>query len=215
MKLYFSPLACSLASRIAFYEAGAPAEYIYADTRTKRLEDGSDFLAVNPMGQVPVLETVDGERLTENTAILQYLAEQLPQAQLMPAGGVELAQLRKWLGFIGTELHKAVYVPLLDRKAPDAVKDYSRAKIQLRMDVLQQHLDGRQFLLDRFTIADAYLTTVLNWSAAVGLKLDPWPAVAAYYQRMLQRPAVSRAMGEEFALYQQEQKAQAQQAAAR
>ncbi len=205
MKLYFSPLACSLASRIVFYEAGAPAEYVYADTKTKRLEDGSDFLAVNPMGQVPVLETADGGLLTENTAILQYLAEQLPQARLVPAEGLARAQLRKWLGFIGTELHKAVYVPLLDRKAPDAVKAYARDKIQLRMDVLQQHLDGREFLLDHFTVADAYLATVLNWSAAVGLKLTPWPAVATYYQRMLERPALGRAVREEFALYQKEQ----------
>lgn len=212
MKLYFSPLACSLATRIACYEAGAAIEYRYADTKTKRLEDGSDFLAVNPMGQVPVLETADGELLTENSAILQYVAEQLPAAQLAPGGGMQQAQLRKWLGFIGTELHKAVYVPLLDAKAPDAVKAYARDKIQLRMDVLQRHLDGREFLLERFSIADAYLTTVLNWSAAVGLKLAPWPAVAAYYQRMLQRPAVSRAVSEEFALYQKEL---AHQAAAR
>jgi glutathione S-transferase len=209
MKLYFSPLACSLASRIAFYEAAVEAEYVYANTKTKRLEDGSDFLAVNAMGQVPVLETADGSLLTENTAILQYLAEQLPQAQLAPADGAGLAQLRKWLGFIGTELHKAVYVPLLDAKAPDAVKEYARAKIQLRMDVLQKHLDGREFLLDRFSVADAYLATVLNWSAAVGLKLTPWPAVAAYYQRMLQRPALGRAVREEFALYQREQAPQA------
>ncbi|HZR36725.1 MAG TPA: glutathione binding-like protein [Nevskia sp.] len=216
MKLYFSPLACSLASRIVFYEAGATAEYVYADTKAKRLEDGSDFLAVNPMGQVPVLETADGSLLTENTAILQYLAEQLPQARLAPAGSAEQAQLRKWLGFVGTELHKAVYVPLLDAKAPDAVKAYARDKIPLRMGVLQQHLDGREFLLDRFSVADAYLATVLNWSAAVGLKLAPWPAVDAYYQRLLQRPALGRAVREEFALYQQEQqKARAPQAAAR
>ncbi len=214
MKLYFSPLACSLATRIAFYEAGAPVEYVYADTKTKRLEDGSDFLAVNPMGQVPTLEADDGSLLTENTAILQYVAEQLPAARLAPAGGVERAQLQKWLGFIGTELHKAVYVPLLDAKAPDAVKTYSRDKIPLRMAVLQQQLDGREFLLDRFTVADAYLTTVLNWSAYIGLKLEPWPAVAAYYQRMTQRAAVKRAIGEEFALYQKEQ-AQHRAAAAR
>jgi len=213
MKLYFSPLACSLASRIVFYEAGAEAEYVYANTKTRRLEDGSDFLAVNPMGQVPVLETADGGLLSENTAILQYLAEQLPQARLAPTDGAALAQLRKWLGFIGTELHKAVYVPLLDAKAPEAVKAYARDKIALRLGVLQQHLEGREFLLDRFTVADAYLTTALNWSAAVGLKLDPWPAVAAYYQRMLQRPALGRAVREEFALYQKEQ--QKAQAAAR
>ena len=205
MKLYFSPLACSLATRITFYEAGADIEYCYADTKTKRLEDGSDFLAINPMGQVPTLEADDGTLLTENTAILQYIAECLPSAQLAPTSGMARAQLQKWLGFIGTELHKAVYMPLLDAKASEAVKAYARDKIPLRMDFLQKHLAGREFLLDRFSIADAYLTTILNWSAAVGLKLTPWPAVAAYYQRMLQRPAVARAVGEEFALYQKEQ----------
>ncbi len=205
MKLYFSPLACSLASRITFYEAGADIEYLYADTKTKRLEDGSDFLAINPMGQVPTLEVDDGTLLTENSAILQYVAECLPAAQLAPASGMARAQLQKWLGFIGTELHKAVYMPLLDPKAPEAVKAYARDKIPLRMDCLQKHLAGREFVLDRFSIADAYLTTILNWSAAVGLKLTPWPAVAAYYQRMLQRPAVGRAVSEEFALYQKEQ----------
>ena len=209
MKLYFSPLACSLATRIAFYEAGAEAEYSYADTRTKRLSDGSDFFRINPMGQVPVLQTDDGVLLTENTAILQYVADCFPSAQLAPAGRIERAQLQKWLGFIGTELHKTIYIPLLDAKAPDSVKTYARDKIGRRMDLLQQHLAGREFVLDRFTIADAYLTTILNWSAPTGVKLSPWPAVAGYYQRMLQRPHVARAVGEEYAMYQEEQAHQA------
>jgi glutathione S-transferase len=209
MKLYFAPMACSLATRIACYEGGIAAQYLQADTRTKRVLDGRDFLEINPMGQVPVLEMDDGELLTENTAVLQYVAERHPEALLMPDEPEQKAQMRKWLGFIGTELHKAVYVPLLDSKAPDAVKDYSRARIAPRMELLQQHLDGREFLLERFSVADAYLTTVLNWSAAVQLKLDPWPAVAGYYRRMLQRPAVARAVGEEFALYQEEVKRRA------
>jgi len=204
MKLYFSPLACSLATRISCYEAGADFEYRHVDPRTKRLEDGSDFLAINPMGQVPTLEAEDGTLLTENSAILQYVAECLPAARLAPTGGMARAQLQKWLGFIGTELHKAVFMPLLDAKAPEAVKAYARDKIPLRLDFLEKYLAGREFLLDRFSIADAYLATILNWSAFVGVKLTPWPAVAAYYQRMLQRPAVSRALGEEFALYQKE-----------
>jgi glutathione S-transferase len=209
IKLYFSPLACSLATRIACYEGGIQAQYLLTDTKARRVADGRDFLAINPLGQVPVLEMDDGELLTENTAVLQYVADRHPEAQLAPGGGEAQAQLRKWLGFIGTELHKAIYVPLLDAKAPEAVKEYSRGKVDSRMAVLQGHLDGREFLLERFSIADAYLATVLNWSNAVQLKLDAWPAVAAYQQRMLQRPAVARALGEELVLYKEEQKRRA------
>lgn len=209
IKLYFSPLACSLATRIACYEGGIEAQYLLTDTKAKRVADGRDFLAINPLGQVPVLEMDDGELLTENTAVLQYVAERHPEAGLAPERGEAQAQMRKWLGFIGTELHKAIYVPLLDARAPEAVKEYSRAKIAPRMALLQQHLDGREFLLERFSIADAYLATVLNWSNAVQLKLDAWPAVSGYYQRMLQRPAVARAVGEESALYKEEQKRRA------
>lgn len=209
MKLYFSPLACSLATRIACYEGGIEAQYLQADTRTKRLHDGADFLAVNPLGQVPVLEMDDGTLLTENTAILQYVADSRPEAQLAPAGRQQQALLRKWLGFIGTELHKAVYNPLLDAKAPEGARTYARDKLPARMEVLQRHLEPREFLLERFSVADAYLATVLNWSSAAQVKLEPWPAVAGYYQRMLQRPAVARAVGEEFALYKEEQKRRA------
>ena len=204
MELYFAPLACSLATRIAFYEAGATARYTQADTGTKKLEDGSDFFAVNPMGQVPVLRFDDGSTLTENTAILQYVADQFPQARLAPPPGPERSRLQQWLGFIGTELHKAVYVPLLDDKASEEVKRYSRDKIARRMAVLQARLRDHEYLLDSFSIADAYLTTILNWSNASKVDLQQWPEVHAYYQRMLQRPSIARAVGEEFALYKEE-----------
>src|SRR5258708_703646 len=111
MNLYFAPLACSLASRIALYEAGANAQFTLVDLKAKRSADGSDFFAVNAMGQVPALRTDDGALLTENTAILQYVAERFPAAKLAPAPGLERSRLQQWLGFIGTELHKAVFVP--------------------------------------------------------------------------------------------------------
>jgi glutathione S-transferase len=205
MQLYFAPLACSLATRIAFYEADAKAEYIQVDTKRKVLtKDNADFNAVNPLGQVPVLRLDDGSTLTENTAVLQYVAECFPQTRLMPAGGPAQARVRQWLGFIGTELHKAVYVPLLDSKASDAVKAYSRDKIKLRLDFLQSQLAGRQYLADHFTIADAYLTTILNWSRATSIDLSPWPAVADYYARMLKRPSIAKAVSEEYELYMKE-----------
>ena len=112
--------------------------------------------------------------------------------------------MQQWLGFIGTELHKAVFVPLLDASAPDAEKGYAREKLALRMGVLEKHLAGREFLLDAFSIADAYLATILNWTAATAVNLAEWPAVQDYHRRMLKRPSIARAFGEELALYQAE-----------
>jgi glutathione S-transferase len=204
MQLYFSPMACSLATRISLYEAGAQVDYIQVDTKTKRMEDGADFFAISPLGQVPTLRTDDGTLLTENTAILPYVASCYPGAGLAPDSGVQRAQLQQWLGFISTELHKAVFVPLLDPKAHPEVKEYAHAKVDLRMNRLQQHLAEREYLLDRFSVGDAYLVTILNWARYCGLDLAPWPVVQAYYERHLQRPSIARAVQEEFALYKEE-----------
>jgi glutathione S-transferase len=204
IQLYFAPLACSLATRISLYEAGGPAasaQFTQVDTRAKRLADGADFYAVNAMGQVPVLRTDDGELLTENAAVLQYVAERFPDAHLIPEGTLARARVREWLGFIGTELHKAIFLPLLDPKAPEPVKAYAREKIALRFGLLEKHLSGRDFLLEQFSIADAYLVTVLNWTLATGVSLASWPALQAYQQRLQKRPSVARAFAEEFALY--------------
>ncbi|MGF6596113.1 glutathione S-transferase [Paraburkholderia sp. GAS448] len=205
MDLYFAPLACSLATRIALYEAGAQAGFIQVDTKRKRLRDGSDFYPVNALGQVPALRTDEGWLLTENTAIMPYVADQFPSAQLAPpAGTAERAKLQQWLGFISTELHKAVFVPLLDPQAPADVGDYTRRKVALRLGVLQKHLDKREFLLDSFTVADGYLFTVLNWAQYSGVDLSQWPAVDAYYRRVAQRPVVASALAEEVALHREE-----------
>jgi glutathione S-transferase len=209
LNLYFSPMACSLATRVALYEADADAEFTAVDTRTKRLDGGGDFLAINPMGQVPALRLEDGSILTENTAVLQYVADRYPEAGLAPPSGLERAWLQQWLGFIGTELHKAIFIPLLDAAAPEAAKAYARGKIALRFAVLDRHLERRQFLLDRFSVADAYLATVLNWTRAVGVELAPWPALLAYHGRLLKRPSVARAVGEEFRMYQDAERVRA------
>ena len=205
MELYFSPLACSMATRIAFYEAGGKADYTQVDTKAKRLADGSDFLPVNQMGQVPVLRTDDGALLTENAAILQYVADRYPDSGLAPQDGYARYDLQRWLNFITSELHKVVFIPLLDPKAPEGAKAYAREKAPPRFALLDRHLEGRVYLLDRFTIADAYLVTVLNWGRASGVDLAPWPSLLAYFKRMLERPSVAKAVGEEFTLYREEQ----------
>ncbi|MGC1548135.1 MAG: glutathione binding-like protein [Rhodanobacter sp.] len=205
MDLYFSPLACSLATRIALYEAGGDARFIQVDTKAKRVVDGTDYLTITPMGQVPLLRTDDGDLLSENTAVLQYIADHYPDARLAPTAGFERSRMQQWLGFIGTELHKAVFVPQLDAKATAEVKAYARDKTKLRLDLLQQHLAEHIFLLDRFSIADIYLFVVLNWSAVIGLDLKQWPAVHAFQQRLLQRENVSKALHEEVDLYKAEQ----------
>jgi glutathione S-transferase len=204
-------MACSLASRIALYETGASARFIAVDTARKKVEDGSDYWQVTPMGQVPALRTDDGLLITENAAVLQYLADRHPAAGLAPDDVEGRARLRQWIGFIGTELHKAVFVPRLDPAAPDAVKAYAGAKAKLRLDVLERHLGGNEFLLPAFSVADAYLTAVLNWAPYAGIDLAPWPAVKAYHRRMAARPTIARAIAEEFALWQAEQAARTRQ----
>lgn len=205
MDLYFAPLACSMATRIALYEAGAEARFDLVDLKTKRAADGSDFLAVNAMGQVPVLRTDAGELLTENPVVLQYVADQYPKSGLAPQGGLERYRLQQWLNFITSELHKLVFTLLLDRKSPEGAKAFAREKAGPRFAHLNNHLDGRDYLLDNFTVADAYLVTVLNWARPTGIDLAKWPAVEAYYRRTIKRPSVARAIAEEFALYKEEQ----------
>lgn len=209
LKVYFAPLACSLATRIACYEAGVDVDFVQVDTKSKRLASGADFRPINPMGQVPVLEIVPDLRLTENTAVLQYLAERFPAAELAPAGGFAAARFRQWLGFIGTELHKAVFVPLLDPTLDPATHAYARGKAALRLDFVAAHLAGQDHLLDRFSIADAYLATVLNWAPYTGIDLAAWPSIAAFQQRIVARPQVARALAEEFALWKAEQRREA------
>lgn len=207
MKLYFSPLACSLATRIALYEAGAAdATFVEVDPRTKLTQDERrlDFRTLHPLGLVPALELDDGELLVENAAILPLVAARFPQAKLAPTDERGRARLQRWLGFVGTELHKAIFVPLLDPRAPAAMKDYVQTKVDGRLGYLDRHLAGRDFLLDDFSVADAYLFAVLNWTMVTPVDLSRYPAVAAYHQRMLARPAVARAFHDERALYAKE-----------
>jgi glutathione S-transferase len=210
MNLYFSPLACSLATRIALYEAGAPARFTQVDLKAKRvLDTGRDFAEINRLTQVPALGIDDQTVLMENTAILQFVADRFPEAKLAPTSGTQRARMQQWLSFIATELHKGIFVPLLDQKAPEGAKDYARTRIPTRLALLQDHFATHEFALDEFSIVDAYLTTILNWSAYSGVDLKQWPAVNDYLQRMVKRPSVARALNEEVALYQAELRRQA------
>ena len=207
MELYFSPMACSLASRIALYEAGAKdVQFVEIDPKTKRTMAGANYLDIYPLGLVPYLWLEDGTGLSENAAILQYIASRYPGSELAPRDERERAQLQQWLCFIGTELHKGLFVPVLDRKASQEVKAYVLERNLSRLDYLDNYLKGREFLLDHFSVADAYLVTVINWTMATPpIELAKWPNVKAYYERLRQRPSIAKAIAEEFELYKAEQ----------
>ena len=217
MDLYFAPLACSMATRIALYELDAKVNFIYVDIHTdpdaRRLADGSDYHAINTMGQVPAIRTDAGEMLTENPVVLQYVADLYPQSGLAPAGGLDRYRLQQWLNFIATELHKATYIPRLNRGNPEGAKEFARKKLPLRMAYLSSQLEKSGFVLERFSIADCYLMTVLNWSAAAGIDLAQWPVVAAYYQRLRQRPSVAKAIADEAPMYAEEMERKKREAA--
>src|ERR1700726_2477695 len=158
MELCFSPLACSLATRIALYEAGVEGRELEVDPKTKLVQnDGSDFYQVNPLGLVPTLRTDAGLLLTENAAILQYVADRFPQANIATNPGIERSRLHQWLCFIGTELHKGLFVPVLDKRAGPEVKSYVLERNLSRLDYLENYLKGRDYLLEHFSVADAYL----------------------------------------------------------
>jgi glutathione S-transferase len=201
MDLFFSPLACAMASRIVLDEAGGTARFIQVDTKAGRTVDGQDFLKINPKGLVPTLRTDEGEILTENAAILQYLGELYPQSGLLPSG-FDRHLVRQWLSFVGTELHTGVFHALFKAEAGPDAKAFARHEAKGRLGYLNDHLDGREWLLDRFTVADAYLVVVLNWAQFVNLDLSPYPNVAAYLERARERPSIARAINEEARLLQ-------------
>ena len=199
MKLYFRPLACSLSSRIVMYEGELAAELIEVD-RAQRTSAGSDYLAVHPLGLVPALALAGGRVLTENAAILQYLADLAPDRALAPRDELGRAQLRQWLSFIAAELHEG-FVPLLDKTAVPEVKAWSHKRLQPRLGYVANHLADRPYLLGDYSVADPYLFAILNWTQVTPIQLATWPALAAFMSRMHERPAVQRAFREERDLY--------------
>jgi glutathione S-transferase len=192
VKLYYSPFACSLASHIACREAGLNVELRRAELSSKRVEGGEDLARVHAMGQVPALVLSDGRVLTENAAVLTYLADLVPRSQLSPpAAHPDRYELTRWLSFVSTEIHKKGLWPIFAPDTPLAVKDFARAALPKALACLEQHLTARETLLaGPFTVADAYLFWALTILPAAGLELDAYPVLRAYYQRHLNRPAV-------------------------
>jgi len=193
MKLYYSPGACSYAPHIALYEAGLPFEAIKVDLRTHTLADGTDYHAINPKGYVPLLELDDGTRLTEVAVILQYIADRRP-GRLAPAfGSIERYRLMEWLNFISSELHKQ-FNPLWYPDTPAATIQTQRARLAKRFDHLNPILSSQPYLMGaNFTVADAYLHAILDWTGVLKVDLTPWPGLVQFRQRMAARPAVTKA----------------------
>lgn len=193
MKLYYKAGACSLASHIALCEAGLSFETESVDLATKVTGSGADFTKVNPKGYVPALVLDDGKVLTEGAAIMQYVADLRPSMGLAPANGtLERYRLQEWLHYIGSELHKS-YGPLFGA-FPDDAKALLKDRIRKRLGELEQHLAGREWLQDRFSVADAYAFTVVSWSPYVEIDLAPYPSVKAYLARVAARPKVQEAL---------------------
>jgi glutathione S-transferase len=205
MELFFAPLACSMSARIALAEAGAAINLVEVDTHAGRIAaTGEDYRAINPLGYVPALRLDDGTVLTENSAILQYIADQYPEAQLAPPASdrVGRAKLRQWLSFIGAELHKSPMTPLLGDKTPPEVKAWTLNRYAPRLAYLDAKLKDREFLLDRFSVADGYLAVVLNWTRATPqIDLSAYPNVKAYLERMRARPSIAAALATEIPLF--------------
>jgi glutathione S-transferase len=194
MKLYYSPGACSLSPLIVLHEAGVKFEPVLASTKTHKLPDGTDYYGINPKGYVPLLELDNGERLTEGPAIVQYLADQVPDKRLAPPNGTMARyRLQEWLNFITSELHKQ-YSPLFNPAVPEEYKAMQRKKIAERLAWVDGELTGKNYLLgDAFSVADAYLYTVANWSQYVGVDIGGLANLSAFMQRMAARPAVQAA----------------------
>lgn len=205
MKLYFAPGACSLSPHIALLEAGLPFKTEQVDLPSKKTKSGKDYLEINPKGQVPVLELDNGERLTEGPAIVQYIADQAPRSGLSPANGtMDRYRLQEWLNHITSELHKS-YGPLFRPNTPEEYKTISKENIAKRLDALDRQLADRKFLMgDTFTVADAYLYTVVRWSSRVGIDLGRWPNLKAYMARVEARPKVQEALRAEGLIQPQE-----------
>jgi glutathione S-transferase len=193
MKLYYSPGACSLSPHIVLREAGLPVDLVRVNLGAKRTQAGDDYSAINPKGYVPALELPGGGVLTEGPAIVQYIADQVPARGLAPAAGsVERYRLQEWLNFISTELHKQ-YSPLFDKAASEDLKTRQRERIAGRLAFIVNALKGHDYLMgSAFTVADAYLFTVLGWSGMVGVELPA--ALVAYCDRIRARPAVLAAL---------------------
>jgi len=194
MKLYYAVATCSHAPHIALREAGLPFDLVRFDMKGRTLDGGKSLEEVNDKGYVPVLELDDGQRLTEVAVVLQYIADQAPAKELAPpAGTLERYRLMELLNFTATEIHK-IFWPLFHEGA-EVENQKAREKLGRSFALMQKRLGAGPWLMgDKFTVADAYLVTVLNWTRAAGIDLGQWPALKEYRDRARKRPAVVAAM---------------------
>ncbi|WP_299584009.1 glutathione transferase GstA [uncultured Microbulbifer sp.] len=196
MKLFYSPGACSLSPHIVALEAGIDLELSRVDLKTHTLENGDDFSRINPKGYVPTLQLEGGELLTEGVAIVQFLAEQKPNANLAPPlGTLDHYRLLEWLNFLSSEVHK-LFLPLFWNGSKEE-KNKAREKILRRMDYIDQRLQRDYLLGDSLSVADAYLYTIIRWLQAKHFDMSRWPKLQAFQERMEARPAVQQALRNE------------------
>lgn len=194
--LYYVPGACSLCPHIVLHEAGLNFKRDKVDPKTKQTESGQDYNAINPKGYVPALSMSNGHLLTEVAVIVQYIADLAPAKKLAPLPAtVDRYHLMEWLNFIATELHKG-FSPLFNPRVPDETKAVFRERLAARIGIVVQALEGKDFLLGNktFTVADAYLYTVLRWAPRMQIDLAQWPVLQAYMARISARPAVQAAL---------------------
>lgn len=194
-QLYYAPAACSLAVHIVLRELGETPTLTKVSTKSKKTQDGGDYLAVTPKGYVPALRLANGEVLTENAAILQHLADTRPDTVAPKAGTIERFRVNEWLTYNTSEVHKT-FSPLFNPTTSEDQKKALKEKLADRFAFLEKHLgDGRSYFTgEAFTIADAYLFVVVNWSNFTGIDLAQWPKLSAFQARVLARPATQAAM---------------------
>ena len=195
MKLYYSPGACSLSPHIVLREAGIAFEPVLASTKTHKLQDGTDYYGINPLGYVPMLELDDGTRLREGPAIVQYVADQAPNKNLAPANGtLPRYRLQEWLTFIGTEIHKT-FSPLFNPATPEEAKSQFRDKLASRFEFVDKQLEGREYVMgEHFSVADAYLYVVTRWTKPMNIDISRFKNLTAHNARVDARPAVQEAL---------------------
>ncbi len=197
MTLYFLPGACSLAPHIAMHEAALEFDLVEVDYQTRRTETGADYRAINPKGTVPALRLADGEVVTEAPVILQFLADEAPDAGLLPASGLRRLRALEWLNFIVTEIHKS-FSPLFRPTTPDVFLQPGKAHLRGRLGFVERHLSKRTYLMgDDFSLADVYLFTVCLWLADQDMSIADWPALHRHSARIRLRPSVQKALDRE------------------
>lgn len=198
MKLYYKAGACSLSPHIILRESGVDFSLVKVDLATKKTEAGDNFLETNPKGQVPALVLDDGSLLTEGVAIVQFLADKVPDRQLLaPAGSMTRYHTLEWLNYIATELHKG-FSPLFNPLTPDDFRTVTRQALEKKLRYINEELNDKQWLMGlRFSVADAYLFTVLRWAYALKLDMNSLSNIEAFMERMKARPAVAAALSAE------------------